>query len=287
MSETQARTPFRDVQVWHEQAPDGIHAWEVRVGVPHAPPPPEGYPVLFMLDGNAVFDILAGQNVVPDVLVVGLGYQTALTDPRVARAYDYTPALWSDRANFDPRIPERRAGGADLFLDWVQGTVRPRLARHFSVHAHRQGLYGHSYGGLFTLHALFDRPAAFDRHIAVSPSVWWNDQYILSRAAAFATRCLTPGGEATLPKGWVRQPHRLYLAAGGQEQWRPKPAEFVAGQMQARPEGIPTLPIIRDMGQMLAGVPGLAVDFRGFPECDHRAMLHASVPYALGCMLDW
>jgi predicted alpha/beta superfamily hydrolase len=49
----------------------------------------------------------------------------------------------------------------------------------------REALYGHSYGGLFALHALFTRTHSFDCYIASSPSIWWNDNDILHEAESF------------------------------------------------------------------------------------------------------
>lgn len=51
----------------------------------------------------------------------------------------------------------------------------------------RQALYGHSYGGLFALHTLFTRPGLFDCYIASSPSIWWNDRFIMQEATNFLT----------------------------------------------------------------------------------------------------
>ncbi|KAL4969815.1 alpha/beta hydrolase [Aspergillus stella-maris] len=49
----------------------------------------------------------------------------------------------------------------------------------------RRALFGHSYGGLFVLHTLFTRPAAFNVYLAASPSIWWNERFILTEAEQF------------------------------------------------------------------------------------------------------
>lgn len=49
----------------------------------------------------------------------------------------------------------------------------------------RTALFGHSYGGLFALHALFTKPSSFDIYLAASPSIWWNNRFILSEATRF------------------------------------------------------------------------------------------------------
>jgi len=37
-------------------------------------------------------------------------------------------------------------------------------------------IVGESLAGLFVLETFFDEPQLFDTHIALSPSLWWNDQ---------------------------------------------------------------------------------------------------------------
>ena len=43
-------------------------------------------------------------------------------------------------------------------------------------------LIGHSFGGLFAIHALIERPDSFDAYIAISPSLWWADGVVVDRA---------------------------------------------------------------------------------------------------------
>ncbi|WP_253816324.1 hypothetical protein [Myxococcus xanthus] len=38
------------------------------------------------------------------------------------------------------------------------------------------------------LHAFFTRPTSFDTFIAGSPSIWWNDRYVLTEKTAFLER---------------------------------------------------------------------------------------------------
>jgi predicted alpha/beta superfamily hydrolase len=77
-------------------------------------------------------------------------------------------------------------GGADIFLDFIEETVKPAVKARFPrVNVTREALFGHSYGGLFALHALFTRPGLFDCYIASSPSIWWNDRFIEHEAISF------------------------------------------------------------------------------------------------------
>ncbi|MHA7966822.1 alpha/beta hydrolase [Paenibacillus sp. CAU 1782] len=49
-------------------------------------------------------------------------------------------------------------------------------------------MFGHSLGGLFVLHALFNRPCLFHGYVAGSPSVWWNRHAVLEDIPEFQTR---------------------------------------------------------------------------------------------------
>jgi predicted alpha/beta superfamily hydrolase len=162
--------------------------YRIFVSVPETAPPPNGHPVLYVLDGNAAFPSIAlmartvarrskvtGQHA---PVVVGIGYASGEDYDSAARARDYTLPAGGKAAKGE--------GGADLFLDFIEQQLKPLIQATAPVDAQRQALFGHSYGGLLTLHALFTRPAAFQTYIAASPSIWYADRYILSEAAGLA-----------------------------------------------------------------------------------------------------
>lgn len=75
------------------------------------------------------------------------------------------------------------SGGAKDFLELIEGQIMPLVEQNFFPHvplkSSRKVLFGHSYGGLFTLHSLFTRTELFDTYIAASPSIWYNDRSIV------------------------------------------------------------------------------------------------------------
>jgi predicted alpha/beta superfamily hydrolase len=71
-----------------------------------------------------------------------------------------------------------------------------------------KALFGHSYGGLFALNALFTRPDAFDTFIAASPSIWFNNQCIVREQEEQFNKLEPPAGRAP----------RLLAMFGGAEQ---------------------------------------------------------------------
>lgn len=168
-------------------------SYRVFVHVPSTPAPEEGFPVLYLLDGNVTYPLAtlllenmseraASHGITPGI-IVGIGYPVDTEIDPVGRTEDYTPPAPDLAATGDPsRHPQ---GGADRFLDFIEKELKPALAKDFRIDPARQTLFGHSYGGLLTLHALFTRPQSFQNYFAASPSIWWNQRYILSEKAAF------------------------------------------------------------------------------------------------------
>jgi len=76
----------------------------------------------------------------------------------------------------------------------------------------KEVLVGHSYGGLCTLHALFTRSTPFHAFVAVSPSIWWNDKFLLSEQESFLNESVDAGSDQDQPKPL------LFLSYGSYEQ---------------------------------------------------------------------
>lgn len=228
-----------------ESGPAG-HRYCVSILRPAAPPPADGYPVLFLLDGNAAEQDLTktGALATPEgraVAIVTIGYDTDQRFEVTARAYDYTPALVPGTPEHDPLDATRRSGGADGFLAFIQTTLLPAVERQIPVDRRRLGLWGHSYGGLFVLHAL-QHTDTFHCHIAASPSLWWRDGYLFKRRDDFRERLagrrfgllVTRGTAETTRRPGDDAPRAL-------ARWRqtssvpPNAAEEFAGSLQSLP----------------------------------------------------
>lgn len=164
-------------------------AYRIFIAVPAVPAPAAGFPVLYALDGNATFPTLAlmgrsrgGRGREPGrvpPVVVGIGY--AVDQPySIARGRDYTPPTGS--------AGPATEGGVELFLDFIERELKPLVATLAPLDPARQALYGHSYGGLCTLHALFTRPAMFQTYLAASPSIWYGGQAVLANEKGLGKR---------------------------------------------------------------------------------------------------
>lgn len=215
------------------------HEYLVQVAVPEVAPPDEGYPVLYVLDGNARLplmlaarDTLTRRGESMPWLMVGVGYTDAERLAPKRRALDYTPPLLD--ARYAGQKNSRPAGGAEAFLDFIEQRLKPAVSERFAVNSAREALMGHSFGGLFTLYALHQRPESFSDYIAVSPSLWWNFGDLFDGYCRTLKQAGEEGGSstATLP--------RVMIARGSEEG-----ARIPEGQ----PQGISTADYARESRQ--------------------------------------
>lgn len=142
------------------------------VNAPNAGP----LPVLYLLDGpghfthtTGIVDFMAGVGIAPRMLVVGI----ANTD----RTRDLTPATSDTSGNFPT------AGGADKFMSFLTSELMPYVEQNYQTLPYKV-LVGHSFGGLFAVNAFLHHPRSFDAFIAISPSMWWDNQRLAKEAPA-------------------------------------------------------------------------------------------------------
>ncbi|WP_368578337.1 alpha/beta hydrolase [Acinetobacter pittii] len=156
------------------------HNYLIQIYKPPVAPPQHGYPVLYILDGNATFpsaaniaqSIGAGSNKLglDPLIIVAVGYPQQKTFDVQKRAYDYTP---KPSAEFQAQ-GKYKYGGADQFIAFLNSELKPTIAKQFPINSQQQSLYGHSFGGLFVLYHFFQKPSAFQRYFAASPSLWFD-----------------------------------------------------------------------------------------------------------------
>jgi predicted alpha/beta superfamily hydrolase len=239
---------------------DGQRHYEVWLGKPDRPVPASGYPVLYMLDGNAALgtlkaDELRALNLGVGPVLVAIGYAGGKRIDRDGRTLDYTPGPHGS----DP-MTGLPTGGADAFLDLLEQRIKPAVAQRLVVDTHQQTLWGHSYGGLLVLDALLSRPHSFQHYVAASPSLWWWGPERLNAALA------------GLGQRLQGRPTSLLLMRGGAEASAPRSAQAQGEQADQA---------MQDLFRVLQPVPGLQVSYRMFPGLNHGPMLEASLRYLL------
>ena len=165
--------------------------------------PDEPMPVVYVTDGNTMFALVTNTTrllqlgaELPPMIVVGIGHAVSTTAEVLAlRTRDLTPtvdAAYVEGASQGPMaLPEGIApGGAAAFLDFIEDEVKPLIAANYPAKADDATLVGDSLGGLFALYALFNRTDDYQRYVAGSPSLWWDEKTLFSDEAAYADRAV-------------------------------------------------------------------------------------------------
>jgi len=152
-------------------------------------------PVLFTLDANRSFPLYSTMSLIyetpgnggAEIVIVGVGYEVSeermrgLAQWAAWRTRDLTPVrregteqFWKEKlsALLVGNNLDIQSGGAVRFLKSLREEVIPFIEAKYRVSSTDRGLAGYSYGGLFTLYALFHAPELFQRYFAGSPTMW-------------------------------------------------------------------------------------------------------------------
>src|ERR1700688_1280737 len=148
------------------------------------------YPVLYLQDGQNVFDAatsfagtewsvdetaqrLIRENLIEPLLIVAI----ANTGEDRIHEYAPTPGVIDENA----KRKKRSKGWARRYGGFLIEQRKPYIDKQYRTkpEAEFTGLGGSSLGGLLTLSLGLWFPNFFTRLIAMSPSVWWDDQVIV------------------------------------------------------------------------------------------------------------
>jgi uncharacterized protein len=136
------------------------------------------YPVLYMPDGgikedfphiSQTIDSLIREQAIAPVLVVGIENTERRRDltgeTRVESDRDVAPAI----------------GGSDDFRRFISQELIPEIQARYRINTQR-AIVGESLAGYFVMETFLAHPNLFDRYIAMSPSLWWNDHALVQEA---------------------------------------------------------------------------------------------------------
>lgn len=126
----------------------------------------KSYPVLYVADGNydaalanLIMQTLRIQRAVPEVIIVGIGYDTnedaALLEMRLR---DLMPS-------------DLEGEGAAGLLAFLTDELIPHIDSHYRTVPEKRTLAGFSAGGTFALYTLFNAPELFEGIVATSPTI--------------------------------------------------------------------------------------------------------------------
>jgi hypothetical protein len=261
---------------------------DFKVLIAHSGDPGGGpRPVVVMADPWAAFGtaveilrLFRLAQMVPDMVVVGVGYRSAAMDDIVRlRTRDLTPTV--DAGRVSESQPESMMGAADRFLAFLRDEVAPWLAGRHGADPGDATFVGYSLGGLFATHVLLTDPGAFRRYAIGSPSLWWDD------GVTFATEEAYAAANADLRA-------RVHLSVGGLETLagRRRFVEQLAPEPRAAAEAEdaedPPVDMVADMQRMAAALRG-----RGYPSLELESEVLAdeyhetAAPQALSRAVRW
>jgi len=199
---------------------------ETRVINVYMPPeysPKTKYPVLYMPDGGMAedfphivgsVDVSIKNGIIRPLIVVGV--------ENTERRRDLVgPTVVPDEQKAAPH-----AGGNGKFRQFLRDELKPFIASHYAVSG-ESALVGESLAGLFVIETMLVDPTLFDGYIAADPSVWWNEESLVSGAVVDLARW--PAGMG---------PKQLYVATADYEPTQHAVATLISAMRQVSPEGL-------------------------------------------------
>ncbi|UZR98293.1 alpha/beta hydrolase [Chondrinema litorale] len=142
---------------------------------------PRKYPIMYFLDGDSHFHSLSGIQQflskgvyasAPQMIMVGI----LNTD----RARDLTPTHYYNEGK-GPKHSFKTSGGGPNFMAFLEKELMPVIEKKYRTNDYKL-FVGHSFGGLTVLNTFLTRKDLFDAYIAIDPSIWWHDDYVLNQA---------------------------------------------------------------------------------------------------------
>ncbi|SHE51673.1 hypothetical protein SAMN02745117_00433 [Lampropedia hyalina DSM 16112] len=252
--------------------------WRIHLARPVDASRTQGYSIVYLLDGNASFPLAwhalqSLQTHLPSarqLVLVGIGYPAHVRFDVQRRFYDFTPPTAEEHLR---GRKDTRTGGQDAFLDFIEHDLRPAIGQRLAIHPQRQALFGHSLGGLLTLHALYTRPHLFQIWMAADPSTWWNGQSIHQEHTAFLAGVHAAGNR-------FQNPAKLLLQRSSESGRGTKQPERIA----ATPHDSRRMEILNNALE-LARIEGLEVFYQHFAHESHPSMLAPAIKDGLSLLL--
>jgi len=147
------------------------------------------YPVIYVLDGNALFSSVValvqqfGETdwnwILPKMIVVGI--------PSTNRRRDLTPYHVEADPPFFDKEGGKVTGGGKNFVSFMQNELMPHIDSLYPTQPHKI-LIGHSFGGLTAIDILANHTNLFNSFICIDPSMWWDNLHFLETTKKALTR---------------------------------------------------------------------------------------------------
>jgi predicted alpha/beta superfamily hydrolase len=139
------------------------------------------FPVLYLMDGENHFELLsqyvdyltrADVSAIPKIIIVGI--------PNTKRVRDLTPtqSILDYKGKPDTAGWYKTSGGNENFFEFLKKELMPVIDSNYKTQPYKL-FAGHSFGGISSINCMLIHPDMFDAYIAVSPSFWWDNEYLL------------------------------------------------------------------------------------------------------------
>lgn len=144
----------------------------------------QNYPLVVLIDGGYYFNLFTGvigemtnNGQVPEMIIIGLS--------KVDRVKDYTPtnSIISLNGNKDENYL-KTSGKSKLFLDFIEKELLVEIDNKYRTNSFKI-MVGQSFGGLLAATSYLSPISLFDGYIAIDPSFWWDNQYIVKEIDNF------------------------------------------------------------------------------------------------------
>jgi predicted alpha/beta superfamily hydrolase len=138
------------------------------------------------MDGESHFEMLCQYtdylsrwdvNVIPKMIVVGI--------TNTKRTRDLTPTEsiinYFGKPDTSANSWMKPSGGNEQFLQFIQEELMPYIETNYKTQPFKI-FAGHSFGGIASINCMLTHPDMFSAYIAISPSFWWDNEYVLKLA---------------------------------------------------------------------------------------------------------
>ncbi|MCY1079827.1 alpha/beta hydrolase [Archangium lansingense] len=136
------------------------------------------YPVLYMPDGGVQEDFPHVATTIDTAIRAGELRPLILVGiENTERRRDMTgPTEVEEDRKIAPRV-----GGSAAFRGFIRDELMPQVRRRYRA-TDETAVIGESLAGLFIVETFFLQPKLFDTYIALSPSLWWNNEELVRKA---------------------------------------------------------------------------------------------------------
>lgn len=147
------------------------------------------YEVIYILDGAAHFNTVVeavkqlaqetGESSFTQKIIVGIGNIWN-------RDRDYTPTHIPS-SPFVDSTAAKVSGGGPQFIGFLKKELIPYIDSIYPTASSRM-LIGHSLGGLIAVDILLNHTSLFNKYAVIDPSLWWDNQKLLSESKQALTK---------------------------------------------------------------------------------------------------